>query len=105
MQKRVRFVATDPIFVEELDLQCDRAHQHEKVAGSNTAASACYPPDLGDAICRAFWRIVEQEDYGTMTVNESYNTNTAWYVDVNRQESEWKPLLSEAEEVSWCPGR
>ena len=81
------------------NLQCDRAHEHETVAGSNTASSACYPPDLGDAIGRAFWRVVEQEDFGTMTVNESYYTNTAWYVGVNRQESQWKPLLAEAEEA------
>ena len=103
MQKRVRFIATHPYFVEALDWPCDRSHPHELVEGSNTASSACYPPALADAICRAFWRIVEEEDCGTTTyVVDSTPSATApgsassasvWYVDVNREEVRWRPLL------------
>ena len=100
MQKRVRFVATHPYFVEELDRQCDHAHEHEKVEGQNTAASACYPPDLADAICRAFWRVVELEDYGTITYdNDKTDIKTAWFVDITKDEDKWRPLLLEAEET------
>ena len=93
MQKRVRFVATHPYLIEELQKECDHLHLHEKVAGSNTSASAYYPPLLADAICRGYWRIVEQEDFGTLTFNESFEVKTAWYVDVNREESAWRPLM------------
>ena len=99
MQKRVRFIATHPYFIEELNVQCDRMHVHEKVEGQNTAASARYPPLLADAICRAYWRIVEAEDYGTHVYHTETGHNTAWYVDVNRQESEWRPILEAAQEV------
>ena len=101
MMKRVRFIATHEYFIQELDLQCDHSHQHELVEGSNTCASQCYPPALGDAICRAYWRVVELEDFGTVTY-EDYkvkNASTAWFVDVNKQEDKWRPLLQEAEEI------
>ena len=58
-------------------------------------------PALGDAICRAYWRVVELEDFGTVTY-EDYkvkNASTAWFVDVNKQEDKWRPLLQEAEEI------
>lgn len=103
MQKRVRFIATHPYFVEDLDWQCDGSHAHEKVEGQNTKASACYPPDLADTICRSFWRVVEAEDYGTFTYAEPHRrAKTAWYnvyVDINKQEDKWRPILAEAEEV------
>ncbi|CAK9108784.1 Retrovirus-related Pol polyprotein from transposon RE2 (Retro element 2) (AtRE2) [Includes: Protease RE2, partial [Durusdinium trenchii] len=99
MMKRVRFIATHSYFIEELDAQCDGSHQHEPVQGSNTAASACYPPFLADAICRAFWRVVEQEDFGTQTFNEEENYKTAWFVDADKSEDKWRPLFEEAMEV------
>ena len=99
--QRVRFIAAHEYFIQEVDLQCDRSHQHELVEGSNTRASQCYPPALGDAICRAYWRVVELEDFGTVTY-EDYkvkNASAAWFVDVNKQEDKWRPLLQEAEEI------
>ena len=99
MMKRVRFIATHSYFIEELDAQCDGSHQHEPVQGSNTAASACYPPFLADAICRAFWRVVEQEDFGTQTFNEEEDYKTAWFVDADKSEDKWRPLFEEAMEV------
>ena len=100
MQKRVRFIATHRYFVEDLDRQCDGSHPHEKVEGQNTKASACYPPDLADTICRSYWRIVEEEVYGTFTYAEPKPIHkTAWFVDVDKQEDKWRPLLAEAEEV------
>ena len=99
MKKRVRFIATHPYFIEELDKQCDGSHVHELVEGSNTAASACYPPLLADAICRAYWRIVVEEDFGTMTLNEKDDTNTAWFVDADKSEDKWRPLFDDAMEV------
>ncbi|CAK9003523.1 unnamed protein product, partial [Durusdinium trenchii] len=99
MKKRVRFIATHPYFIEELDKQCDGSRVHELVEGSNAAASACYPPLLADAICRAYWRIVVEEDFGTMTLNEKDDTNTAWFVDADKSEDKWRPLFDDAMEV------
>ncbi|CAK9046745.1 unnamed protein product, partial [Durusdinium trenchii] len=99
MMKRVRFIATHSYFIEELDAQCDGSHQHEPAQGSNTAASACYPPFLADAICRAFWRVVEQEDFGAQTFNEEEDYKTAWFVDADKSEDKWRPLFEEAMEV------
>ena len=99
MQKRVRFLATHPYFVEELQAECDHSHAHEEVAGSNTKLSQCYPPALADAICRAYWRVVELEDFGTLTFNDAENSTGIWFVDANKEEDKWRPLLAEAEEV------
>ena len=99
MKKRVRFIATHPYFIEELDKQCDGSRVHELVEGSNAAASACYPPLLADAICRAYWRIVVEEDFGTMTLNEKDDTNTAWFADADKSEDKWRPLFDDAMEV------
>ena len=97
MQKRVRFIATHRFFIDELNVQCDRLHQHQAVAGSNTALSACCPLYyLADAICRAYWRIAEQEDFGTMAYDEPKDTKTACYVYIDRRESEQRPILDAA---------
>ena len=99
MLKRVRWLAADPIFIDYLNRQCHREHEHEKVAGSNTALSAQYPPELADAIIRAYLDVVKKEDFGVhheWQVMEARHVN---YVDVNRDKEIWRPLLAQAEDV------
>ena len=99
MMKRVRWIATHPLFVERLDRQCDRQHQHEKVEGSNTSLSAQYPPDLADEIVRTYLEVCREEDFGLAHDWSCLETRNVHYVDVNRAEDSWRPLLAQAEEV------
>ena len=99
MLKRVRWLATHEIFIEYLDRQCNFEHTHEKVAGSNTSLSAQYPPDLADTIIRAYLAVVRREDFGVhhdWQVLEARHVN---YIDVKRDEEQWRPLLAQAQEV------
>ena len=93
MQKRVRFIATHRHLVDAVGRQCDRQHEHEKVEGSNTAASAAYPPDLADAICRAYLELKEEEDFGLKHVWEAFSPRLSYYVDAKRSEELWRPLF------------
>lgn len=99
MQKRVRFIATHRHLVDAVDRQCDRQHEHEKVEGSNTAASAAYPPDLADAICRAYLELKEEEDFGLKHVWEAFSPRLSYYVDAKRSEELWRPLFPLVEEI------
>ena len=99
MLKRVRWLATDPIFIDYLNKQCNYEHQHEPVAGQNTSLSAQYPPDLADAIIRAYLEVVRKEDFGVHHEWQVMETRHVNYVDVNKDEAMWRPLLAQAEEV------
>ncbi|CAK9048607.1 Retrovirus-related Pol polyprotein from transposon RE1 (Retro element 1) (AtRE1) [Includes: Protease RE1 [Durusdinium trenchii] len=97
--KRVRWMATDETFVYYLNKQCTGDRQHEKVEGKNTALSACYPPDVGDTIIKAYLEVVQREDFGTHYDWQVMETRHVNYVDVNRTVEEWRPLLAQAEEI------
>eukprot|EP00913_Durusdinium_trenchii_P008023 g7523.t1 len=99
MLKRVRWMGTHPTFADYLNLQCQHQHEHELVEGQNTPLSACYPPDLADTIIRAYLDVVQQEDFGVHYDWQVMETRHVHYVDVSRQESDWRPLLAQAEEV------
>ena len=99
MLKRVRWMGTHPTFVDYLNLQCQHQHEHELVEGQNTPLSACYPPDLADTIIQAYLDVVQQEDFGVHYDWQVMETRHVHYVDVSRQESDWRPLLAQAEEV------
>ena len=99
MLKRVRWLATHPIFIEYLNRQCDGRHQHEAVAGSNTSLSAQYPPDLADTIIRAYLDVVKAEDFGVHHEWDVLETRHVHYVDVVKDEKEWRPLLAQAEKI------
>ena len=97
--KRVRWIGTHPHLIQALDRQCDFSHIHEKVEGGNTALSAQYPPDLADAIVKAYLEMVEIEDFGTHYTWDTVNVRDVKYVEVNKTEAEWRPLLQQAEEI------
>ena len=93
MLKRVRFIATHEHFVDILNVQCPGDHQHDPVAGRDTAASAAYTPDLADAICLAYIEVKEQEDFGCKHVWEPFEPRRSYFVDVDRAEDNWRPLF------------
>lgn len=62
LKKMVRWIATHPFFIEELNVLCDGSHEHTTVQGANTGHSAAYPPAVGDAVCRALSRVIDAED-------------------------------------------
>ena len=104
LMKRVRFIATHPIFIETLNKQCDFSHTHELVEGTNTSHSAVYPPALGDAICFAYWQVVAQEDYGFSSdwqpdMVELGRPRGVNYVKADESEEKWRPLLQHALDI------
>lgn len=66
--------------------------------GKNTAASAAYPPDLADAICRAYIEVKEKEDFALKHTWDRFEPRRSYYVDVNRTESQWTPLFDLVQE-------
>ena len=98
MLKRVRFISTHKHFTDTLNRKCDFSHEHEAVAGSNTALSAAYPPDLADAICRAYLEIKEEEDFGLKHTWDTYEPRSSYFVDVDRTEDKWMPLFDLVQE-------
>eukprot|EP00435_Cladocopium_sp_Y103_P026045 s2476_g6.t1 len=99
MQKRVRFIATHKKLVDAVQAQCDHQHEHEKVEGSNTPASAAYPPDLADAICRALIEIKDEEDFGSVHTWEPYEPRRSYFVDIVKEEDAWRAVLPLVEEI------
>ena len=97
--KRVRWIATDKRFTDAVDLQCQQDHLHEKVEGSNTALSAQYPPKLADAICRAYLDVVADEDFGAHHSWDPAEVRGAHYVDVSKEEQQWRPMFDEVAEI------
>ncbi|CAL1151001.1 unnamed protein product [Cladocopium goreaui] len=98
MKKRVRFIATHKHMTDSLNAHCPGDHQHDPVAGRDTAASAAYTPDLADAICRAYLEIIEEEDFGRKHTWETYEPRRSYFVDVDRTEDKWRPLFDLVQE-------
>ena len=97
MRKQTRFLATSPLLLEGLQRQCDRTHEHEVVEGGNTEPAGCYTAELADAICAGYWRLVQAEDFGFSTTWTT--ARSTFYVDVNREDTKWRPLLVQAQEL------
>ena len=97
MKKQTRFLATSPLLLDDLRDQCNCTQEHEVVQGSSTKAAGRYTIELADAICSGYWRMVKAEDLGLTTTWAT--SRTVFYVDVDRVESKWRPLLEQAQEM------
>ena len=96
MMKRVRWIGAHPHMVQALDHQCDGLHEHEKVEGANTALSAQYH---ADAIIQSYLEVVEMGDFGTHYIWDTMNVRDVKYVEMNKTEAQWRPLLQQLRQI------
>ena len=128
MKEQLRFVATSPLLLETINVQCDRAHEHETLQRSNTAVSASYTQQsCGCNLCLLL-ALLAYEDYGSCTCTTCTANRTVYYVDVTTgrrpsgdpfsymprtfsgaRNTLASPFLRSGSSTwarfSWCPGR
>ena len=97
--RKVRFVGTHPLLVQGLASRCSPWPEDPPVPGQPPGEQPAYPPALGDAICRAYLDVVSAEDFGSTATWTPTESRAAYYVDANRREDDWRPLLEQAQEL------
>ena len=92
--QQVRFVATHRALTEALD-RCGQDH----LRGRGGINKSVYSPDIGDAICRAYVELQGTEDFAYGTTWATTTARAVNYVDVKRDEDEWRVMLEHAKEL------
>ena len=114
IQKNFGFLAT-AAFAQVLERPCDcrrvygASFRHELVQGANTRHSMEYTLELVDVILGRLWEIrqstelmfalPDEKPWGANEVFNEKGLPLAWevnYVDINRAEDEWRPVLDAA---------
>ena len=117
MKKPTRWLSNCAEVLEMLDARCPGDHEHEECMGPNTRLGQVYTYELAHAVVHGLQRSLRSGfDERQLLVNdmpsyevpvlftneELYETDESYYqnfyVDVNKEVEQWRPLLKEAQE-------